>query len=49
MAKRSTAGLVKYVKFLMEAGVMERPMWLNALERYANLILHHKLFTKHVI
>ncbi|KAL4516837.1 hypothetical protein Ndes2437B_g00940 [Nannochloris sp. 'desiccata'] len=35
MAKRSTAGLVKYVKFLMEAGVMERPLWLDALERVA--------------
>ena len=37
MAKRSTAGLVKYVKFLMEAGVMERPVWLDALERWASL------------
>ena len=47
MAKRSTAGLVKYVKFLMDAGVMQRPLWLDALERcellaiFVNTCLQH--------
>jgi len=33
MAKRSTADLVKYVKLLSEAGVMQRPTWLDAVTR----------------
>jgi hypothetical protein len=33
MSKGSTAGLVKYVKFLVEAGAMKPPLWLSALER----------------
>lgn len=33
MAKRSTASLIKYVKFLMDAGAMERPVWLDAVVR----------------
>lgn len=33
MSKRSAAGLVRYVKFLVEAGVMDRPVWLDVLER----------------
>jgi hypothetical protein len=33
MAKRSTASLVKYVRLLTEAGVLEKPAWLNAVQR----------------
>jgi hypothetical protein len=35
MSKQSTAGLVKYVKFLVEAGAMKPPVWLHALEKCA--------------
>lgn len=34
MAKRSSLEITKYVKRLSEAGVMKRPTWLEALERY---------------
>jgi len=37
MAKRSTASLVKYVRLLTEAGVMEKPAWLNAVQRYDDI------------
>lgn len=33
MSKRS-ADLVKYVKFLVNAGAMEQPLWLQAVERW---------------
>lgn len=45
MSKRSAAGLVRYVKFLVEAGVMDRPVWLDVLERWVILSLNiHKVY-----